>query len=160
MPIPVPWDRNVFVENVAQMRGKPITLVPADKTKISALAALTDLDCPCGLWLLRDHDDIIVHEAGTTEYHIDQIVCHEIAHMQLGHRSSSRQLHADSHLASESFRDLLPGFDLGVIRAVLGRTSGNDQERDAEMFASMVMFAADEAGAQTSMLRSTFFRRS
>ncbi len=61
------------------MRGKPIKLVPTDKTKIRAAAERADLECACGLWLVGDHFDTIVHEAGTTDYHIDQIVCHEIA---------------------------------------------------------------------------------
>ncbi|OOK65291.1 hypothetical protein BZL29_7728 [Mycobacterium kansasii] len=104
---------------------------------------------PCGLWMKRDHDDIIIHEAGTSEYHVDQIVCHEIGHMVLEH---------DGGPAKMIFATALAGFDpsTGVI---LGRTGfGDERERDAEMFASMVMLTAAQAGAQHSMMSSVFFR--
>jgi len=70
VPIPDPWDRSRFVANVAELRGRPITLVPT--------GMLGAIDSPCGLWLVREHDDLIIHEESTSEYHIDQIVCHEI----------------------------------------------------------------------------------
>lgn len=79
LPIPVPWDRKVFIDNLARKRGRPIRLISADT---SAYA-----DAPCGLWLIHDDEDIILHEAGTSGYHIDQIVCHEVGHMILGHDS-------------------------------------------------------------------------
>lgn len=66
LPIPVPWDRDVFIANIAAQRGRPIHLIPTDT---AALAG-----SPCGLWLTREHDDLILHEIGTSEYHIDQIV--------------------------------------------------------------------------------------
>jgi hypothetical protein len=77
LPVPVPWDRDVFIANVAQMRGRAIKLIPIHT---AALA-----DSPCGLWLARDDEDLILHEIGTSDYHIDQIVGHEIGHMFLGH---------------------------------------------------------------------------
>lgn len=78
--IPVPWDRNVFIEKLGQMRGRAIRLVPTDT---AALA-----DSPCGIWLACDDEDLILHEVGTTDYHIDQIVGHEIGHILLGHGRS------------------------------------------------------------------------
>ena len=75
LPIPVPWDRNAFIENLGQMRGRAIRLVPTDT---AALA-----ESPCGLWLACDDEDLILHEIGTTDYHIDQIVGHEIGQRTL-----------------------------------------------------------------------------
>ena len=48
-----------------------------------------------------------------------------------------------------------------MMRAVLGRTDYfTDQERDAEMFACLLMIAAAEANEPSSvMMRSAFFRR-
>ena len=146
LPIPVPWDRNVFIENLGQMRGRPIRLVPADT---AALA-----DSPCGLWLACDDEDVILHENGTTDYHIDQIVGHEIGHILLGHgRSASRTCDA-------AVCQALPDLDPDTVRAVLGRGDyASDQERDAEMFASLLLIAAAEAAEHHSMMRSAFFRR-
>lgn len=152
MPIPVPWDRNVFVENIARLRGRPIQLIP---TETAVLA-----DSPCGLWLKRETDDVILHEIGTSNYHIDQIVCHEIGHMVLEHAGSPGGSD-DVPGRIEKLRNiLLPDLDLNIVQAVFGRKNyGGDQERDAEMFASMVMIAAAEAAQRHSMIQHAFFRR-
>ncbi|OMC26103.1 ImmA/IrrE family metallo-endopeptidase [Mycobacterium colombiense] len=146
LPIPVPWDRNVFIENLGQMRGRAIRLVPADT---AALA-----DSPCGIWLACDDEDVILHETGTTDYHIDQIVGHEIGHILLGHGRSA------NHPGDAAVCHALPDLDPDTVRAVLGRSHyAGDQERDAEMFASLLLIAAAEAAERHSMMRSAFFRR-
>ena len=102
-------------------------------------------------WLARDDEDLILHEIGTTDYHIDQIVGHEIGHMMLGHRRS-RASGADKARERELCRQILPDIDPKTVRAVLGRTNyGSDQERDAEMFASLLMIAASEANERSSV---------
>jgi hypothetical protein len=151
-PIPVPWDRDIFIRNLAELRGRPIRLVPTDTATLA--------DSPCGLWLARDNDDLILHEIGTTDYHIDQIVGHEIGHMLLGHLRSPA-FGADRAREQDLCRQVLPDIDPRTVRAVLGRTNGGSaQERDAEMFASLLMIAATEANERSSvMMRSAFFRR-
>ena len=151
LPIPVPWDREAFVKNIAEMRGRPITLIPSNTAVLAG--------SPCGLWLARAEDDVIVYDEGTSDYHIDQIVRHEIGHMVLGH-GRSRQFRDDKDAESRLCREILPDIDPGTVLAVLGRAGyATSQERDAEIFASMVMIAAAEAREQTSMFRSVFFRR-
>ena len=151
LPIPVPWDRNAFIENLGQMRGRAIRLVPTDT---AALA-----DSPCGLWLACDDEDLILHEIGTTDYHIDQIVGHEIGHILLGHGRSRGHSFAEAP-EYRVCRQALPDLDPETVRAVLGRGDyASDQERDAEMFASLLMIAAGEAAERHSMMRSAFFRR-
>ncbi|GAB1816690.1 hypothetical protein [Mycobacterium sp. MUNTM1] len=150
LPIPVPWDRDRFINNLADIRGRPITLIPTDT---AALA-----DSPCGLWLARDDDDLILHEIGTSDYHIDQIVCHEIGHMVLEH-GQNRAGRTDRTREHELCRLVLPDINFDTVCAVLGRTDyGSDQEREAETFASILMIAAAEAAAEQSMMRSVFFR--
>jgi hypothetical protein len=150
LPIPVPWDRDQFVENMARLRGRPIRLIPTPTPAVPG--------SPCGLWLKRDTDDVVVHEVGTSEYHMDQIVCHEIGHMVLGHdrpRISGPTIASHSELCTT----LLPDLDPATVRGVLGRTDyGDAQERDAEMFASMLLIAAADADAQRSAIRSVIFR--
>jgi hypothetical protein len=150
MPIPIPWDRHTFVDNVARMRGRPIQLVPAPTPALAG--------SPCGLWLKRHADDVIVHDIGTSEYHMDQIICHEIGHMVLGHDQPHAGATPDSGPA-HLFATLLPDLDPATVRAVLGRTDyASAQERDAETFASILMIAVADAGAQRSVMRSVFFR--
>ena len=46
------------------------------------------------------------------------------------------------------------------MQAVLGRTDyASDQERDAEMFANILMIAAAEVSDQQSVMRGVFLRR-
>jgi hypothetical protein len=138
-PIPVPWDRDIFIRNLAELRGRPIRLVPTDTATLA--------DSPCGLWLARDNDDLILHEIGTTDYHIDHL--------------RSPAFGADRTREQDLCRQVLPDIDPRTVRAVLGRTNGGSaQERDAEMFASLLMIAATEANERSSvMMRSAFFRR-
>ncbi|OBI50591.1 hypothetical protein [Mycobacterium sp. E787] len=152
LPIPVPWNRGVFVDNVAKMRGRAIRLIPTDTATLA--------ESPCGLWLACDDEDLILHEVGTTAYHIDQIVGHEIGHILLGHGRSGARGVEDAR-ARMLCRQALPDIDPDTVRAVLGRTDyGSDQERDAEMFASLLMIAAAEVNERSSvMMRSAFFRR-
>ena len=150
LPIPVPWDREEFIANIAAERGRSIRLVPTDTAALDG--------GPCGLWLASDDEDVILHETGTSDYHIDQIVCHEIGHMLLGHGRG----HADDHAepAFDRLDELLPDIDPATVRAILGRTDFRaDQERDAEMFASMIMIAAAEGATKKSVLRSIFLYR-
>lgn len=151
-PIPVPWDRDVFVRNVAEQRGRPITLIPMNT------AAWGDIPC-CGLWLAREDDDLILHEAGTTDYHIDQIVGHEVGHILLDHHSQPA-FGSDKAREHDLCRQVVPGIDPRTVRAVLGRRDGgNEQEHHAEMFASLLMIAVAEANDRSSvMMRSAFFR--
>lgn len=151
LPIPVPWDLDVFIANLAAQRGRPIHLIPTDT---AALAG-----SPCGLWLTREHDDLILHEIGTSEYHIDQIVCHEIGHMMLGH-GRNRAFGPDRDREQDLCRKVLPAIDPETVQAVLGRTDyASDQERDAEMFANILMIAAAEVSDQQSVMRGVFLRR-
>ncbi|RDI54198.1 hypothetical protein [Nocardia mexicana] len=136
LPIPEPWDRGRFIEGVAELRGRPITVIPAGRLELPELG-----ESPCGLWLLREHDDIIVHEDATSEYHMDQIVCHEIGHMVLGHGQAEPP--ADGELGDPRYAAVLPDLDPSTVRGVLGRSHyGDDLEREAETFASMLLVAA------------------
>lgn len=150
LPIPVPWDREKFIANIAAVRGRPIRLVP---TETAALAG-----GPCGLWLASDDEDVILHETGTSDYHIDQIVCHEIGHILLGHGRGHGG--GDEHPAFDRLDELLPDIDPSTVQAILGRSDFlADQERDAEMFASMIMIAAAEGATKKSVMRSIFLNR-
>lgn len=150
LPIPVPWDRDVFIDNLARQRGRNIRLIAADTSVFT--------EVPCGLWLTLDHDDLIFHEAGTSDYHIDQIVCHEIGHMVLGHGRDHKP-NPDRSPALDLCRKALPHIDPATVRNVLGRKDFvADQEREAEMFATILMLAAAQATTEKSMMRSVFFR--
>lgn len=151
LPIPTPWDLNEFIANIAEIRGRPIHLIGTD--------TVTAAGSPCGLWLVRPHDDVILYDQNTSAYHIDQIVRHEIGHMVLGHDLAVSD-EPVSDRTSEAFRSVLPDISADTIRAVLGRTDfANEQEREAETFASLIMLAGREREkrAPRPMMRSVFF---
>ena len=150
-PIPVPWDREKFIEQVSALRGRPIHLIPVDTASL--------VDSPCGLWLSRDEDDLLLYAEGTSDYHIDQIVCHEVGHMVLGH-SQMLSYRADRDDTEDLCRELMPDLDPETVRAVLARGEySDDQEREAELFASRLMVTAAESADARSMLRSVFLRK-
>ena len=149
LPIPNPWNREAFVAQIARLRRRPIELVPVDTSTL--------LDGPCGLWLRRDADDLLLYTTGTSDYHRDHIVCHEIGHMVLGH-SQALSYRAD-HDDSTEIRSILPDIDPATVQEVLARSAySDDQEREAEAFANQVMVAANERTMARSVLRSVFLR--
>lgn len=151
MPIPVPWDREQFIAEVSALRGRPIQLIPVDTASL--------VDSPCGLWLSREDDDLLLYAEGTSDYHIDQIVCHEVGHMILGH-SQLLSYRADRDDTAELCSSLLPDLDPETVNAVLARGEyTDDQENEAETFASLLMVAAAESADARSMLRSVFLRK-
>lgn len=150
LPLPKKWDRGQFIKNLAEMRQRPIHLVPADTVSLAG--------SPCGLLIVRPDDDIIVYESGTSEYHIDQIVRHEIGHMMLGHDRLQIE-DPGAWSASDLFHTVMPNLNPAAVRKVLGRQDfSGDQEYEAEAFANMLMFAAQEQETKTSLMRSFFPR--
>lgn len=150
LPIPTPWDLDEFLANIAQMRGRKIHRIASD--------LVTSSGSPCGLWLVRPNDDVIIHEASTTTYHIDQICRHEIGHMILGHDRASGDHGAPEDIAT-SLHSIMPAIELDAIRSVLTRRDfATDQEREAELLASMIEIASREKSLGHSMMHNVFFR--
>ncbi|MEU7765067.1 hypothetical protein AB0B25_08085 [Nocardia sp. NPDC049190] len=99
---------------------------------------------PCGLWLDTDDGDVVAYAAGTTDFHVDQILWHEVGHMVLNHNASAGDL--------AGLRLLLPGIDPATIRRVLGRGEFADsQEDDAEVFADLMLSSTSRWRASAPM---------
>lgn len=150
LPLPVPWDIEAFVDNLARQLRRPIRLVPADTAPLK--------NSPCGLWFITDAEDLIFYEAGTSHHHIQQIICHEIGHMVLGHATQCDTQNRLTQMHLDLCREALPDFNPTRIHRVFGRENFiAEQEREAEMFAHLVLLAAAEAGAKESTMRRAFF---
>ena len=72
-----PLDIHDFCERLAQLRGRPIKLVPYP---IWA-------DGPFGVWLKATRTDYIVYQRDTTESHQRHIILHEVGHILADHPS-------------------------------------------------------------------------
>jgi hypothetical protein len=140
--IPGPWNLQSFIDGVARKRGKPIRLMP--------LPGLFGSGQPCGIWIGRETDDIIVYDDTTSSYHVEHIVLHELGHLLLEHRSQPSEANA------LSIHELLPDVDPATVVHVLGRTAyDNEQESQAELFASFLM-TESRRSQPVSRFMSTF----
>lgn len=137
--IPVPFDIGVFCERIAANRGRPIKLLP--------MAGLTGV---CGLWVATDTADLIFYEQDTTPPHREHIVLHELSHVLCDHYPASLSL-------AEQAKLLLPNLDPALVQRVLGRAGySSEEEREAEMLASLIRQQARSDSTLTDRLRNAF----
>ncbi|MFD0598988.1 hypothetical protein ACFQZ4_47360 [Catellatospora coxensis] len=108
LAIPDPWDVVALVEWLGQRRRRPIILIPWPTA-----GGVT------GCWVAAAHQDYIVYERTATPLHRSVIVCHEVAHIWLGHRG-----HPTTALAEES---------------VLPHGYSDDEEIRAETLAELIL---------------------
>jgi hypothetical protein len=145
LSIPEPWDLKSFIDVVADKRGKPIRLIRHP--------GLFGSGQPCGIWIGRGTDDIIVYDDTTSNYHVEHIILHELGHVLLQHHSSP-----GTEPEALSINELLPDVDPATVLHVLGRTAyDNEQESQAELFASFLMSESRKSHPASKFL-STFFR--
>ena len=129
MGIPVPWTRHQLVDSVASRRGRPIELISVDRSLIAG--------GHFGLWLSRADDDVILYPGGTSDVHATHIICHEIAHMELGH---DREAMGEISERAQLPRKGVPGVDTAGVVRVFGRSNySSDQEYEAELLATLIM---------------------
>jgi hypothetical protein len=143
LSVPIPWNLHAFTSSIAEQRGKPIRLVPHP--------GLSGSGHPCGVWIGREHDDIVVYDVTTSSYHAEQIVLHELGHLLLRHG-------AGSWGGLGSIQALVPDIDPATVSQVMTRTHyGNEEEWQAELFASLVMSESHKTSLRTRY-SSAFFR--
>jgi hypothetical protein len=126
LTIPTPWDVREFCANVAEYRGRPITILMLDTSRAAA---------PCGLWVATNQSDYVVVDSTAPPVLRDHILLHELAHMLWDHEGL---LQLDAQALTG---DVL---DPAMIERVLGRNSGytrrydSDEEQDAEGLATVI----------------------
>lgn len=129
MNLPPVVTRDALVASVAQRRGRPIRLVPVSRRVIPGNHY--------GMWLARVSDDVIVYTEDTSDVHATHIVCHELAHMELGHDRASV---GDTELGPGRLHDLEPAVGSSRIVSAFGRSNySSRQEYDAELLATYIM---------------------
>jgi hypothetical protein len=122
--IPVPFDLDEFVADLAARRGKRIELTPVEMPP----------GAPCGALVTTDDAEFVYYAANTSPLHADHIALHEIGHLVFGHGDDG------GVLAEDTRRALLPDLPPELVRRMLGRSGySDDNERQAEMFASLVL---------------------
>ena len=149
IPIPRPWAVREYLRRVAEARQRPITVLPVETGRLAGSGCGTG----SGLWIGREHDDIILHTADTTAWHAEHIICHEVGHMLLAHDRDT-----DEELDEAALLKLMPSLSPQAIRSVLRREDyASPRERAAETFADLVMVHASLPHRGGSRFHSTFF---
>ncbi|NLU83299.1 hypothetical protein HCA44_10960 [Rhodococcus sp. HNM0569] len=137
LSLPSGWRRDTLVAAVAERRKRSITLVPVRAELVQYGHS--------GLWLAREHDDVVLYADHTSARHATHIVCHELAHMLLRHDEDPATRADAGDTRGPGSTDVLAEVraavpTAGTVRAVFGRSSYSDrQEYDAELLATLVM---------------------
>lgn len=127
-------DRGVDVET---LRGH----LEAHRSRRIALAPLVGSRAAHGLWLSTDAAEVVHYEDNTTPWHQQYTICHEFAHMILGHDADAAPPAGDDEL-------LLPDISDDTVRFVLRRSVYDSrQEQDAEYLAMLLMQRIERATA-------------
>ena len=116
--VPRPWDVAAFCDRVARHRGRPLHLMPVELPP----------DAPDGAWLSGDGWDAIVYDSRISALRAEHIICHELAHILLGHKGTD-------------VLDLTPDLHPTTLTrmGVLARAGYSDaREREAELAAAVI----------------------
>lgn len=118
--VPDDGDMMRFVAAVAEDQGRPITVLDCDLPS----------DAPSGLWLQLAEADYIVCARSVSAEHRRVVICHEIAHMLLGHQPRDGAIDTSS---------IAPSIDLDVAARFFTRHGYEDDvEADAETLATVL----------------------
>lgn len=124
--IPQPFNLRRYCDEVAAYRGRAIRLMESP-------GPFAD-DHPSGAWSPLADEDHIYYVSGLAPVHRAQIVLHEVGHMMFGHDPTL--IFTDP----ENVKKITPDLRPAALRRMLFRTGFAERpEREAEMFASLVM---------------------
>ena len=133
----IPGDGNVddFVAAVAEQRDR----------RIAVLGCSLPDDGPSGFWVQTADADYILHADSITAEHRETVICHEVAHMVLGH--VAREGLADT-------RAIAPSVSPAVAARFLAREGYPDEiESDAEALGTLIaaeLVARADAGSRAA----------
>jgi hypothetical protein len=145
IPIPNPFDLDIFCAVMAAHRGRPLILQPMPGLSAGA---------PCGLWISVQTADYVFYDPGTSQLHAEHIVLHELSHMLSGHTTGiNGAAGGDPDVSGGAVGRLVPDLDPRTIDTMLGRASYTTaQEREAEMLASLIRARSTVGSAATDRL--------
>ena len=129
--VPTPWNVEEFARRVAETRNKPVRIVDLD---FSPQGGIT------GAWKPTSKQDIIFVSSSAAGLRRDAIICHELAHMTLGHTPS--ELGFTGSAAVQDIAPLLLEASPALASKFMFRHDYDSQaESDAEHLATVVIAA-------------------
>ncbi|UGY91497.1 toxin [Streptomyces gobiensis] len=142
MPLPDPFSLPAFVRAIEEIRGRRILLLEMPDF-------LTSHDSACGLWvkLSAPAVDLVFYVKGTTAYHQEKIVLHELAHVWCDDGNA---------FDIDQFGAMFPLFGPKLVKKLVGnaqvrgRTSYDTRpERRAEILADLIHHAGQGLTGRT-----------
>lgn len=119
--MPADGDLAGFLERLGKHRGRPIRILPQ---KLGGGRPTS------GFWLPAEHADYLVVDQPTTPSRRNAIVCHEVAHMLLGHEPDT---------ASGAIAAAAPDLSPELVTRALGRHGyATDDEAEAEQLGTLI----------------------
>ncbi len=132
LPIPIPFDIEIFTSAIADRRGRPIVLQP-----------MPLLGETFGAWIEEASVDVVFYEQHTTPLHQQHIILHELGHILCDHQG----IDADEFSAPSPPESSQSGERLRALRD--GRYT-DEEEREAEMIATLILTRVTSAQANTT----------
>lgn len=133
--IPVPFSANALAKSMAAQRGRRLYIHPLP-------TGWGGEESPCGIWISTEVADHIFFEEQTSPFHQEHIILHELGHMICGHTGPD----LGGELDKASFGEVV---DHKMVQEALLRTSYNtDQEKEAELVATLLLEKARKSGRQ------------
>jgi hypothetical protein len=133
LDLPRPFSVAAVSDAVRRVRGRPLVILP--------LPVPASDESPYGLWAEYPDADYILHEAGTSPAHRDQIILHEIAHVLLGHGAAA----GFPAPISPAGREPVSSLGVDQAAAMMARHAyGSSEEWHAEILASLLMECTEE----------------
>lgn len=130
-------DIHTVRERLEVRRGRRVDLTPVAGSRLTH-----------GLWASTADVEYVQYERHTTRWHQDLIVCHEFAHMLLGHD-------ADAALSPEDRALLVPDLPGVNVDFILRReVYDSRQEQEAEFLAALLMQHIDQTAALPNVAAS------
>jgi len=128
-----------LVAAVGQARSRTVHLLPSD----------LEPGAPTGIWISTDQAEYVVYPANASSAERAAVICHELAHMLLGH-----QPEAELDRLSQMATTVAPNIDPAVARRFLGRHGyGETVEAEAERLATILVTQLAH-NAEASAVRS------
>lgn len=133
LPIPNPFDVQIFSTFIAERHGRPIVLQPI------ALHGVVS-----GAWAAMESIDIVFYEQHATPFHQQHIILHELGHILCEHRGFA--------ITEEGLRSLpLADVPIERLRTLQSHPYSDEDEQEAEVLASLILERVNNAQADTAV---------
>ncbi len=133
LPIENPFDIQIFSVSIGEGRGRPIVLQP-----ISLHGVVS------GAWAAMESIDIVFYEQHAIPFHQQHIILHELSHILCEHQGFD--------FTEQGLRSLLlTDVPIERLRTLQSNHYSDEEEREAEMLASLILERVNNAQADNSI---------